>query len=62
MSQVFYWGHPTAKQLVSLSTSLDRIWKVVFVLGCTIRKVAGSPPQNAGAVNAPKTYKNASTS
>ena len=31
-------------------------------LGCTIRKVAGSPPQNAGAVNLKKTYENASTS
>ena len=33
-----------------------------FFLGCTIRKVAGSPPQNAGAVNLKKTYENASTS
>ena len=33
-----------------------------LALGCTIRKVAGSPPQNAGAVNYPKTYENAGPS
>ena len=45
-------------------TPHDRLYFVPTskILGCTIRKVAGSPPQNAGAVNLKKTYENASTS
>ena len=57
-------GNEKADQLAEKGRKTSPLYLAIrcMVLGCTIRKVAGSSPQNAGAVNLKKTYENASTS